>query len=299
MAANDEMNTGNETSTPLDGSDARIRELEKTNAQLRATIGELRAHIDGRRQHWSHLQKRLEQYQDTLAGLEQRLRDADDALARKDAEREMLSNRIVELERRLGSADEIRSLRQELVAQRHLIGKLESELEAKQARIDALEKLMEPQDPASQAAGMPVTERAPDEAEGGAENVEIIQIGELFRRDLQRHRGPIAVLEAPDGTTYPITRPGVTIGRASSNDICIRREFISRTHARVIVRGADVIIEDAGSTNGIYVNSEPVGRRLLVDGDIVSLAGRLDLKYVELDPATDAEAAGRRTEAER
>jgi len=298
MAANDEKPTGNEMHAALDGTEPKIGELEKLNAQLRGEIGELRAYLDGRAKHFSQLRKRIEEYEETLAGLAQRLRDANDELSRKNAEKEQLAHRIIELERRLGNADEVRSLRHELVAQRHLIGKLESELESKQARIDELEKLVQVQAPI-EAIGAPTP---PDDVEAdrhAEDNVEIIHIGELFRRDLQRHRGPIAMLEAPDGTTYPVTGPVVTIGRASSNDICIRREFISRTHARLIVQGTRAIIEDAGSTNGILVNSEPVSRCELVDGDIVSLGGRLDLKYIELDVTSDADASGRRSEAER
>jgi pSer/pThr/pTyr-binding forkhead associated (FHA) protein len=51
----------------------------------------------------------------------------------------------------------------------------------------------------------------------------------------------------------------------------------------VLTHSIGTVIEDLGSKNGLLVNSQPVTRRVLQDGDIVSLGGKLDLKYVELD----------------
>ena len=52
--------------------------------------------------------------------------------------------------------------------------------------------------------------------------------------------------------------PGLGIGRASANDICIDDTFASSRHARLYDRDGVVYIEDMNSTNGTYVN----GRRL-------------------------------------
>ena len=52
--------------------------------------------------------------------------------------------------------------------------------------------------------------------------------------------------------------PGLGIGRAAANDICIDDSFASGRHARLYDREGVVYIEDMNSTNGTYVN----GRRL-------------------------------------
>ena len=52
--------------------------------------------------------------------------------------------------------------------------------------------------------------------------------------------------------------PGLGIGRAGANDICIEDSFASGRHARLYDREGAVYIEDMNSTNGTYVN----GRRL-------------------------------------
>jgi hypothetical protein len=52
--------------------------------------------------------------------------------------------------------------------------------------------------------------------------------------------------------------PGLGIGRANANEICIDDSFASSRHARLYDREGVVYIEDMNSTNGTYVN----GRRL-------------------------------------
>ncbi len=69
----------------------------------------------------------------------------------------------------------------------------------------------------------------------------------------------------------------INIGRRPSNDVCITDRSVSGRHAR-IERDGDVLwIEDLNSTNGTYVNGEPVSRQQLVDGDDV-LVGKVQLK---------------------
>jgi pSer/pThr/pTyr-binding forkhead associated (FHA) protein len=85
-----------------------------------------------------------------------------------------------------------------------------------------------------------------------------------------------------DGETrYPVSKDMATIGRSWKSDIRIQSVFVSRTHARLREENSRLVIEDAGSKNGILVNSEPTGRCVLRDGDIVSLGGKLSLKFVE------------------
>jgi diguanylate cyclase (GGDEF)-like protein len=72
------------------------------------------------------------------------------------------------------------------------------------------------------------------------------------------------------GTRYRLS-PGTTleIGRSSSVGISLPEVMsISRKHARLRYQGPVVTIEDLGSTNGTYVNGQPVhGRAALTTGD--------------------------------
>ena len=70
-------------------------------------------------------------------------------------------------------------------------------------------------------------------------------------------------------------------GRGKASDIRLSSHFISRLHAKIVTRGIATTIEDIGSKNGIFVNANRVKRCVLHDGDVVSLASELELKFVD------------------
>ena len=54
-------------------------------------------------------------------------------------------------------------------------------------------------------------------------------------------------------------------------DIPLDDPSVSRLHAELVRRGPHVYVTDLGlSTNGTRVNGRPVGRRVLLDGDVLS-----------------------------
>ncbi|NND90618.1 MAG: FHA domain-containing protein [Granulosicoccus sp.] len=59
----------------------------------------------------------------------------------------------------------------------------------------------------------------------------------------------------------------ISIGRRSSNDVCIPDLSVSGNHARITVDADSIWLEDLNSTNGTYVNGEPVKRQTIVDSD--------------------------------
>jgi two-component system, cell cycle response regulator len=88
------------------------------------------------------------------------------------------------------------------------------------------------------------------------------------------HGDPLGLkFDLPPGTT--------SIGRSSKNDLTLDHDAVSRVHAYVERRGDSCLLRDAGSTNGTWVNDEPVssGDRLLVDGDLIKV-GRAVLKFL-------------------
>jgi pSer/pThr/pTyr-binding forkhead associated (FHA) protein len=62
-----------------------------------------------------------------------------------------------------------------------------------------------------------------------------------------------------------------TIGRSKDNDIQIDNPGVSAHHARIVQEGQFYFIEDTNSTNGTNVNGEPVSRKQLEYGDIISI----------------------------
>jgi Nif-specific regulatory protein len=75
-----------------------------------------------------------------------------------------------------------------------------------------------------------------------------------------------------DSRTQPLTEGVYDIGRGADNAICIQDQGISRRHARILVSGSEVAIEDLESKNGVLVNGRRIEERTgLRDGDQVVL----------------------------
>lgn len=72
------------------------------------------------------------------------------------------------------------------------------------------------------------------------------------------------------GRRYRLPPSGVlTIGRSSGADISMPQvQSMSRLHARLRHLGDRVVVEDLGSTNGTYLNDQPVGEsKIMASGD--------------------------------
>jgi hypothetical protein len=65
--------------------------------------------------------------------------------------------------------------------------------------------------------------------------------------------------------------PATTIGRLPGCDVVLADPAASRRHARIVRRDGTWHIEDLGSTNGTFVNDEPVTERALEDGDRITV----------------------------
>jgi diguanylate cyclase (GGDEF)-like protein len=90
------------------------------------------------------------------------------------------------------------------------------------------------------------------------------------------------------------------IGRAPTNDVCIREMSVSQFHARIVLthKGA-VFVEDLGSTNGTFVNGEKVVRHALWDGDKVHIGRQQVLRFCFQVNAHPEAAGSSKTDATR
>ena len=89
------------------------------------------------------------------------------------------------------------------------------------------------------------------------------------------------------GTKHPLTAGEMVVGRSSQAQLQIDHESVSRRHARIVLTESGVLVSDLGSTNGTYVNDDPIQERTLTHGDLIKV-GRTILKYLSTD---DIEAA--------
>jgi hypothetical protein len=72
------------------------------------------------------------------------------------------------------------------------------------------------------------------------------------------------------GVAYDLLE-GVTLGRGDV-EIKLEDPFASTRHAKIVRQGRTLVIEDLGSTNGTYLNGEPLtGPQPLHDGDRIRI----------------------------
>ena len=76
-------------------------------------------------------------------------------------------------------------------------------------------------------------------------------------------------------TEVTLGQTAITVGRDSGNDIQIDNPAVSGIHARLWLEDNVVYIEDAGSTNGIYVNEEKISKVALSENDEVLIGKHL------------------------
>jgi pSer/pThr/pTyr-binding forkhead associated (FHA) protein len=84
-----------------------------------------------------------------------------------------------------------------------------------------------------------------------------------------RRRASLGVLVTED-SEYLVPEGETLVGRGTECGIRLPSSRVSRVHARVRTEGERVLVEDAGSKNGTWVNRERrEGPALLEDGDEV------------------------------
>jgi hypothetical protein len=77
---------------------------------------------------------------------------------------------------------------------------------------------------------------------------------------------------------YELTTPVTLLGRGTDCDLRLVDPGVSRHHAELRVENDQVVLVDHGSTNGTFVNGQPVRRIALADGTHVTL-GRTTLVF--------------------
>jgi hypothetical protein len=128
-----------------------------------------------------------------------------------------------------------------------------------------------------------VREAVPDARAGAArvvldEDPDVVA-GSLAIEAVVDERTQALALERPDGSRVVLT-DGLTIGRADDNGLVVRDGRASRRHARIVADGTGWSVEDAGSSNGTYVDGAQVRRSRLDRGQMLTV-GDTSLKVVE------------------
>ncbi|MET0283156.1 MAG: GGDEF domain-containing protein [Polyangiales bacterium] len=92
----------------------------------------------------------------------------------------------------------------------------------------------------------------------------------------------VILFGAEIGRRISLSDREVVIGRATNADLQIDAESVSRTHAVLSRNARGFFLRDQGSTNGTFVNDQPIRERMLKDGDQIRI-GRAMLKFLTSD----------------
>ena len=101
-------------------------------------------------------------------------------------------------------------------------------------------------------------------ADAGLENGDVITVGRLDPDPpLPRHGWYVISVSGPDAGRWARLDPGrpLTVGRTGCRDLALDDPLLSAAHCRISLVGDEVTIIDAGSTNGTYVEGEPIDGR--------------------------------------
>jgi chromosome segregation ATPase len=324
LAAKNALDTQHRIESLEGGITRRDEDIDALNAKVqqgKLAIGELTTAKTA-------LGNRVDELEKELAERTQQLSKERDAAqkeaARISAELDTMSAHSIELGRLRGEAvAENHQLTLALTAQQKLVARLETEIRAKQATVDVLERSVEritdlgaslaaldqqmnggngkreveQSAPPSGtfaptvAADHRIAAAAPAATDlidvdlqpmdlllDAEPNGNVVDIGERTQVEAGRK---LVVTIGGRAFDYPILKKDITIGRGHDSDIRITSHFISRVHARLSTNGVATIIEDAGSKNGVLVNSKRVLRRVLRDGDVVNLGDDSSLRFVD------------------
>jgi pSer/pThr/pTyr-binding forkhead associated (FHA) protein len=91
-------------------------------------------------------------------------------------------------------------------------------------------------------------------------------------------------IDSDTEVVHVINKKVTTIGRTEDNDLTIDTKFISRHHAQMLAGPNFTVLEDLGSTNGVYVNNRRVSKQTLKDSDQVTI-GKTRFRFA-IKPAT-------------
>lgn len=98
--------------------------------------------------------------------------------------------------------------------------------------------------------------------------------------------------------THDLSDEVITVGRISENSLQIEDDSISSRHAKIEVSGGTIKLTDLDSTNGTFVNGQPVTEVVLKPGDLIRF-GNVDTEFqsdaaahgAERQPLPQTEAA--------
>jgi chromosome segregation ATPase len=267
--------------------DAVIAERDAALAQIRALTDER----DGLLPASKDLATRTAELERTVAAVAKLREELAAAQTEAQASEQLAQERadeIVAMREKLGDAGaSVRRLEDDIAAQEQVIEGLRSQLQTAHDECAIMSDHREKARARSKQLTQEIFRRDHKIDELEADLAVHSEALAAIRRDVNRigEKAPPSVVEDSEWILEPIEHSGemirltgsmLTIGRTAENDIALHSKMVSRNHARLLIGPTGIIVEDAGSTNGCFVNGEQVRQHLMHDSDVLELG---DLRY--------------------
>ncbi|HVJ19776.1 MAG TPA: GGDEF domain-containing protein [Polyangiaceae bacterium] len=90
------------------------------------------------------------------------------------------------------------------------------------------------------------------------------------------------------GQVFKVDRASIAIGRADDAEVYLNDDGVSRQHAQLIRYSSELmVLKDLESTNGTYINGQPIKAKALKDGDRIQIGSFTILKFSVQDEVED------------
>jgi chromosome segregation ATPase len=267
----------------LQAEQGRARDAELAAAH--ATVSELRRERGVMQQGLEHAWQVTEALQEEIRTNSQILQAKVAELAAAKQELTKQGPALSDLEHSLRARDELcKHLRQQLQSAQDEHGIMNGQLNKVRLRVRSLADQIFQRD--SQIAALK-TELATHVEALAAIRRDVDRVEEAPSNDVRIETQRVLLPVEHEGEPILLDRPVINIGRTTDNDVCIPSKLISRRHARLLVSANGVVVEDAGSTNGCFVNGIEVTQHLMQDGDVLEIG---DLRFRLCTPSTSTQA---------
>ncbi len=97
----------------------------------------------------------------------------------------------------------------------------------------------------------------------------------------------VVLTEGFAGTSFELKGERTTVGRMEDNAFQIAEPSISSHHCEILARGNEVVVRDLNSTNGTFINGQPVKESVLKPGQVMRL-GSVDIRLDDGTPPPPA-----------
>jgi pSer/pThr/pTyr-binding forkhead associated (FHA) protein len=94
----------------------------------------------------------------------------------------------------------------------------------------------------------------------------------------------VVLSEGLTGRSHELKAERTTVGRVEDNTFQIPDPSVSSHHCEILLKGGDVIVRDLNSTNGSFINGQPITEATLKPSQILRL-GQVEVRLESDTPA--------------